>query len=89
MAILPGRWVRSPYEDIARVARAATEPLAPADRAAAVLEELRNIVPYDHAEIAVLDPFDGRRRRAGQRRLRGRHARPTSTGRSSRRRSGR
>jgi len=52
----------APYEDIARVARAATEPLAPADRAAAVLEELRSVVPYDHAEIAVVDPFDGSRR---------------------------
>jgi DNA-binding CsgD family transcriptional regulator len=50
------------YEDIARVAQAATEPLAPADRAAAVLEELYNVVPYDHAEISVLDPFDQTRR---------------------------
>lgn len=49
-------------EDIARVARAATEPLAPADRAAAVLEELGRIVPFDHAEIAAVDPFDGSRR---------------------------
>ena len=66
----------APYEDIARIARAATEPLAPADRAAAVLEELRSVVPYDHAEIAVLDPFDGQPPRARQRRLPGRHADP-------------
>ena len=50
------------YEDVARVARAATEPLAPADRAAAVLEALHDVLAYDHAEIAVFDPFDGTRR---------------------------
>jgi DNA-binding CsgD family transcriptional regulator len=49
-------------KDIARVARAATEPLAPPDRAAAVLEALRSVVPFDHAEISAIDPFDGSRR---------------------------
>jgi len=49
-------------DDIARVARAATESLPPGDRAAAVLDELRTVVPFDHAEIATVDPFDGSRR---------------------------
>jgi len=53
---------RAALADIARVARAATESLPPADRASAVLAELRTVVPFDHAEMATLDPFDGSRR---------------------------
>ncbi len=49
-------------EDVTRVARAASEPLAPVERANAVLEALRCVVPFDHAEIAAIDPFDGSRR---------------------------
>jgi DNA-binding CsgD family transcriptional regulator len=49
-------------EDVSRVARAASEALAPAERASAVLEALRAVVPFDHAEIAAVDPFDGSRR---------------------------
>lgn len=49
-------------EDVTRVARAASEPLPPVERANAVLEALRSVVPFDHAEIAAIDPFDGTRR---------------------------
>ncbi len=49
-------------EAVASVARAASEPCTGVERARAVLEALRAIVPYAHAEIAYDDPFTGSRR---------------------------
>ena len=46
-------------EAIAHVARAATEPVTPRERAALVLDALRQIIPYDHAELTFRDPTDG------------------------------
>jgi DNA-binding CsgD family transcriptional regulator len=46
----------------ARISRVASDPQPRAERARAVLEELRAIVPYEHAEIAYDDPFSGKRR---------------------------
>ena len=47
---------------IARISRAASDPGPRVERAQTVLEELRTIVPYEHAEIAYDDPFSGTRR---------------------------
>ncbi len=49
-------------DGIARVARAASEPLAPRERAVAVLAALREVVPFDHAALSFVDPLDGQRR---------------------------
>lgn len=47
----------SVIDGVIRVARAATEPASPHERAAAVLEELQAVVPFDHGDIAALDPI--------------------------------
>ena len=44
---------------VAQIAGAASAPLPPEERAQSVLSELRAFVPFDHAEIATLDPFRG------------------------------
>ena len=59
VAQAPARLRLSPRKAAARIATAAGDDAGPGDRAAAVLDELQELIPYDCAELSWWDPHAG------------------------------